>query len=135
MVDANALITSRHQLDCSGSITLGSFSSIASHETKILPHRTDLREDVQVAYHVVIGDRSFVGARCLILGGASLAANSVLTAGSVLTRSNSVAESGLQAGVPAKFRGAVEGRWFSRSKTGTSRVFIPATGTTVEDAL
>jgi len=135
VVKANAFITSRHQLDCSGSITLGSFSTIAGHETKILSHSIDVREDVQVAYPVVIGDRSFVGARCLILGGASLPAHSVLAAGSVLIRSNSEAESGLYAGVPAKFRGTVEGKWFTRSKTGTTRVFIPATGSTVEDAL
>lgn len=132
---SNSFITSRHQLDCSGSITLGSFSTIAGHETKILSHSIDVREDVQVAHPVVIGDRSFVGARCLILGGASLPSHSVLAAGSVLARSKSVSESGLYAGVPAKFRGPVGGKWFSRSTTGTSRVYIPATDTIVEDAL
>jgi acetyltransferase-like isoleucine patch superfamily enzyme len=135
VVKSNAFITSRHQLDCSGSITLGSFSTIAGHETKILTHSIDVREDVQVAHPVVIGDRSFVGARCLILGGASLPDRSVLAAGSVFARSKSVGEPGLYAGVPARFRGPVEGKWFSRATTGTSRVFIPTTGTTIEDAL
>ncbi|MET4705315.1 DapH/DapD/GlmU-related protein [Frigoribacterium sp. UYMn621] len=134
-VKSNAFITSRHQLDCSGSITLGSFSTIAGHETKILSHSIDVREDVQVAHPIIIGDRSFVGARCLILGGAFLPERSVLAAGSVLARSKSAGEPGLYAGVPARFRGPVEGKWFGRTATGTSRVFIPATGKTVEDAL
>lgn len=134
-VGANAFITSRHQLDCSGSITLGSFSTIAGHGTKILSHSIDVRENVQVAHPVIIGSRSFVGTGCLILGGASLPEYSVLAAGSVLARSKSVAESGLYAGVPARFRGPVEGKWFSRTETGTSRIFIPATGMIVEDAL
>ena len=131
----NAFITSRHQFDCSGSITVGAFSSVAGHQTKFLSHSIDVAKDVQVAYPIVIGERSFVGARCLILGGAVLPAHSVLAAGSVLARSRAGGESGLWAGVPAKFRGPVGGEWFTRAATGTSRVFIPSTGETVENAI
>jgi acetyltransferase-like isoleucine patch superfamily enzyme len=135
VIGSHSFITSRHQFDCSGSLTLGDYSTIAGHQTRVLSHSIDVREDVQVAYPVRIGDRSFVGARCLILGGASLPSNSVLAAGSVLSRSREPGEPGLYAGVPAKHRGPVEGKWFTRSATGTSRVFIPATGETVEDAI
>ncbi|GAA3887032.1 hypothetical protein GCM10022381_31350 [Leifsonia kafniensis] len=135
IVGAHSFITSRHQLDCSGSVVLGSFSCIAGHETKILSHSIDVRRDVQVAHPVRIGDRSFVGARCLLLGGAVLPDRSVLGAGSVLTRTRQEQEPGLWAGVPATLRGPIDGDWFSRAATGTSRVYVPATGETIEDAI
>lgn len=130
----HAKITSRHQLDCSGSLRIGAFASIAGHETKVLSHSIDVRLDAQVAYPVVIGARSFVGARSLILGGAALPDSSVLAAGSTLIRSRAPGESGLWAGVPAVLRGPVSGRWFTRQTTGTTRVHVPSTGETVEDA-
>lgn len=133
-VGANAYITSRHQMDCSGSLSVGEFSALAGHNSRVLTHSIDIARDAQAAYPVVIGERSFVGTRCLLLGGATLPGLSVLAAGSVLTRSREPEESGLWAGVPAKFKGPVRGDWFTRTKMSTNRVFIPETGATVEDA-
>lgn len=132
---SHAKITSRHQLDCSGSLEVGDFSSIAGHETRVLSHSVDLGRDAQVAHPITIGERSFVGARCLLLGGAHLPARSVLAAGSVLPHRKTDAMPGLWAGVPAEFKRQVSGAWFERTSTSTSRVFIPETGETVEDAL
>lgn len=132
---SHAKITSRHQLDCSGTVTIGGYASVAGHQTKILTHSVDVRRDAQVAHPVAIGAYSFVGARALLLGGAVLPDHSVLGAGSVLTRTRSAPERGLWAGVPATLRGPVEGKWFSRSATGTSRLYIPSTGETVEGAI
>ena len=70
-----------------------------------------------------------------MLGGAVLPERSVLGAGSVLTKTRDVAESGLWAGVPATLRGPIDGKWFSRTATGTTTVYIPATGETVENAI
>lgn len=133
-VGEHAFITSHHHLDCSGSVTVEAFTSIAGRGTTVLTHSIDLRTDVQSAYPVVIGERSFVGTGCTILGGAVLPPRSVLGAGSVLPRSSHVREPGLWAGAPAQRRGDVSGEWFARTKTGTNRVYIPATGETVEDA-
>lgn len=134
-LDAHAKITSRHQLDCSGSVLIGEYSSMAGHQTRVLSHSVDVRRDVQVAHPIKIGARSFIGARCLLLGGAVLPERSVLGAGSVLTKTREVGESGLWAGVPATLRGPIDGKWFSRTATGTTRVYIPATGETVENAI
>ncbi|TFC94236.1 MULTISPECIES: DapH/DapD/GlmU-related protein [Cryobacterium] len=134
-VGSHSFVTSRHQFDCSGSIVIGEYSSVAGHETKIVTHSIDVRRNAQAAYPVRIGSRSFVGARCLLLGGAILPDRSVLAGGSVLSRAREDALPGLWAGVPAVLRGPIDGEWFERSTTGTSRVFIPATGETVEDAL
>lgn len=134
-VGANAYITSRHQMDCSGSLSLGEFSAIAGHDSRVLSHSIDLQKDAQVAYPVVIGERSFVGTRCLLLGGAALPSHSVLAAGSVLTRSTDGGESGLWAGAPAKYKRPVTGAWFQRTSMSTNRVYIPDTGKTIEDAI
>lgn len=130
----HASITSRHHLDCSGTITIESYACMAGRSSLILTHSIDLRIDAQSAYPVVIGARSFTGAGCTILGGATLPPNSVLGAGSVLTRSKREREPGLWAGVPASHRGPVSGEWFTRDRTSTRRVHIPATGQTIEDA-
>lgn len=123
----HAKITSRHQLDCSGSVTLGAFASIAGHQSRVMSHSVDLERDAQAAFPVVIGERAFVGTRVLILGGAVLPPRSVLGAGSVLTRARGVPEPGLWAGVPAKLRGAVSGAWFDRHETSTHDLWIPET--------
>lgn len=131
---AHSYVTSRHRLDCSGSVHVGEYASVAGHSTTILTHSIDLRRDAQAAYPVTIGERSFLGTSCILLGGAEMPADSVLGAGSVLTRSREARAPGLWAGVPATHRGPTEGSWFTRSVTGTRRVYIPATGETVEDA-
>lgn len=133
-VEDHGKITSRHHLDCSGGVTVGSFASIAGSGTTLLTHSVDLRRDAQVARPIDVGAYSFVGARCMVLGGAVLPERSVLGAGSVLTRSREERDPGLWAGVPAAHRGSVGGAWFERTTTHTKRVYIPGTGETVEDA-
>ncbi|RKE59408.1 hypothetical protein [Microbacterium sp. AG238] len=123
----HAKITSRHQLDCSGSLTLGAFASLAGHQSRVMSHSVDLQRNAQAAFPVVIGERSFVGTRVLILGGAVLPPRSVLGAGSVLTRARGVPDAGLWAGVPATLRGTVSGAWFDRRETSTHDLWIPAT--------
>lgn len=130
----HSYVTSRHRLDCSGSVHVGAFASVAGHSTTILTHSIDLRRDAQAAYPVIIGERSFLGTNCTLLGGAEMPPHSVLGAGSVLTRTRGQREPGLWAGVPATHRGPTAGLWFTRSVTGTRRVYIPATGETVENA-
>ncbi|MCR2823964.1 acyltransferase [Microbacterium sp. zg.Y909] len=132
-LDSHAKITSRHQLDCSGSVTLGAFASLAGHQSRVMSHSVDLAHDAQAAFPVRIGERSFVGTRVLILGGAVLPARSVLGAGSVLVRSRAAdPEPGLWAGVPARHRGPVSGAWFDRERTSTGDVWLADTDTIVK---
>lgn len=133
-VGPRAKITSRHSLDCSGGVRLGELASIAGRQTTVLTHSVDLGRDAQVAYPVDIGQRSFVGSNCLLLGGATLPPRSVLGAGAVL-RGGEVDRPGLWAGVPATWRGPVDGRWFDRDHTSTTRLYVPETGHTHEDVI
>ncbi|SDQ97461.1 hypothetical protein [Microbacterium sp. cf332] len=127
----HAKITSRHQLDCSGSVRLGAFASMAGHQSRVMSHSVDLRRNAQAAFPVAIGERAFVGTRVLILGGAVLPRRSVLGAGSVLTRARGVPDPGLWAGVPATRRGDVSGAWFDRDETSTHDLWIAETDTIV----
>lgn len=133
-LDVHSYVTSRHSLDCSGSVSVGPFASLAGHGSTVLTHSIDLRRDAQTALPVVIGERSFIGTNCILLGGAVFPPRSVLGAGSLLTRSKTEREPGLWAGVPATRRGDADGAWFNRKVTGTRRVYVPTTDETVEDA-
>lgn len=128
---AHGKIMSRHQLDCSARVDVGAFASMAGHESRVLTHSVDLRNNAQTATPVRIGDRSFVSSRCLILGGAALPARSVLAAGGVLVRGTRT-ESGMYAGVPARRIKAVEGAWFDRDKGETRRIVVDTPDGTVE---
>lgn len=128
-------ITSRHQVDCSGSLHVGELAAVAGHQTKILTHSIDLARNAQSARPVVIGARTFVGARCLLLGGAEMPERSVLAAGSVLTPRPEPRESGLWAGVPAVYKRPIEGAWFDRAERGTPDIYIPDTGESVQGAI
>lgn len=131
---AHSYITSRHELDCSGSVHIGSFAALAGFRSQVLTHSIDLTRNAQTARPVEIGERSFVGAMSLLLGGSSLPARSVLAAGSVLTSAERV-ESGLWAGVPARWKAPVAGAWFERASRGTQDLYIPEEDRVVTNAI
>ncbi len=134
-LEACAKISSRHTLDCSGAIRVGSYSSIAGHRTTILTHSTDLRLNAQSASPVEIGKYSFIGTDCLLLGGSVLPNYSALGAGSALTRSSARDDrAGLWLGAPASWYKAIEGKWFSRTETRTTSVVDIATGKIINRA-
>lgn len=127
----HSYVTSRHGLDCSGSFSLGAFSALAGFGSQVLTHSVDLSRNAQSAYPVVIGERSFIGARCLLLGGGRLPQRSVLAAGSVLTDAERT-EQGLWAGVPARFKSVMSGEWFDRTVGSTTAIYLPELDRTIE---
>ena len=132
-IDESAGITSRHSVDCSGPVHLEPFSLLAGHGTQVLTHSIDLGRNVQSAHPIVIGERSFVGSRCVVLGGASVPSKSVVAAGSVVT-SAALDEASLIAGVPARSRRPIEGAWFERETEKTNTVYDSRTGNLTFDA-
>lgn len=136
VLEDHASLTSRHKLDCTALVRLGAFSMVAGNGTSIMTHALDLGRDAQDATSVSIGKSSFVGTRCVILGGGALPPTSVLGAGAVLVKDYANGEPGLYAGVPARRVADVSGDWFTRTSTATRRlVSRHGRGTTViEDA-
>lgn len=132
-MDEGSKIITRHKFDCSGGIHIGEMSSVAGNGSLFLTHSTDIENNWQSALPIYVGKRSFVGARSLLLGGATLPDNSVLGAGSVLTRCKGIRNSGLWGGVPARWIAPVEGLWFSRVNPHTWRLNIPDSNQVIED--
>jgi acetyltransferase-like isoleucine patch superfamily enzyme len=94
-------ITKNHHIDCTSSITIGNFVTVAGYQSQLLTHSIDVFENRQDSAPITIGDYAFVGTNVVILGGAALPARSVLGAKSLLNKSFTE-EFKLYAGVPAK---------------------------------
>lgn len=100
IIGDESAITTGHYLDCTASITVGNFTTIAGRGTHFLTHGIDIELLRQDAAPIRVGDYCLVGTRSLLLAGASLNNRCVLAAGSTLTRRPTV-ENQLYAGVPA----------------------------------
>lgn len=129
------VVTTRHSIDCSGSVRLGAFASVAGHQTQMLSHQVDFTDVVQTCAPIEIGDHAFVGTRCTVLAGARLPDRSVLAAGSVLTRAREHADPGLYSGNPARRTRDIDGGWFHRAVGVTQAVRVNGTGEIVRDAV
>ncbi len=98
-------------MDGSGGLTIGSGCDFASG-THVYTHSSALRCVSGRSYPtvdrapVVIGDRVFVGANCVIQMGVTIGDEAIVSAGSVVTRD--VAPRTVVAGVPARVVGAVD---------------------------
>ena len=97
----HAAITSRHIIDCTATIVIGRFSTVAGYRSQLVTHTINLAESRQDAVPIRIGEYCFVGTNCVILGGSILPDYSVLAANAVL---NEPLPDGfvLYGGVPAR---------------------------------
>ncbi len=114
----HASVTNRHLLDCTGSVSIGAFSTFAGFQSQILTHSIDLAAGRQSSQPVSIGEYCFVGTNCVLLGGSKLPDRSVLGAKSLLNKAWTDAGI-LYGGVPAKPLRALptaEMRYFQRQE-------------------
>ncbi|MCW3094225.1 MAG: acyltransferase [Ferruginibacter sp.] len=117
IVGRSSAITKNHHIDCTSTITIGSFSTIAGYHSQLLTHSIDVVESRQNSTPITIGDYAFVGTNVVILGGASLPSRSVLGAKSLLNKVFTE-EFTLYGGVPAKAVSMItkEAKYFQRTK-------------------
>ena len=94
-------ITHRHLIDCTNSVSIGSFTTVAGFRSQILTHSIDLENNRQSSAPITIGDYCFIGTDCVLLGGSSLPDRSVLGAKSLLNKQYEC-KSWLYAGTPAR---------------------------------
>ncbi|CAN5379017.1 hypothetical protein BH11ACT6_BH11ACT6_44560 [soil metagenome] len=141
-----AIITSRHNVDCSGIVRIGEMSAVAGQRTTILSHEIDITMNVQSAGRVFIGERSVVLTNCVVLKGAILPPCSLLTAHSTLARSRKLSPApGIYSGSPAEFTRSNPtdgGSWFERTDSATTKLRIdlprdpgPSTSSVAEKSL
>jgi acetyltransferase-like isoleucine patch superfamily enzyme len=101
IVGEHAAITHRHLIDCTNSVVIGKFATVAGFQSQILTHSIDIQRNRQASAPVRVGDYCFVGTNCVLLGGSALPDFCVLGAKSLLNKA--FAESHhLYGGVPAR---------------------------------
>ena len=83
----HSAITHRHLIDCTNSVRIGAFTTMAGFQSQILTHSIDLDRNRQASSSVRIGDYCFVGTNSVFLPGSELPSFSVLGAKSLLNRS------------------------------------------------
>lgn len=101
ILNKHAAITNRHLIDCTNSITIGSFTIIAGFQSQMITHSIDLQESRQSSNPISVGKYCFVGSNSVLLGGSSLPDYSVLGANSFLSKTFTDSYY-LYAGVPAR---------------------------------
>ena len=101
IVGEHAAITHRHLIDCTNSVEIGKFTTMAGFQSQILTHSIDLEKNRQSSGPVRIGDYCFVGTNCVLLAGSALPDFCVLGAKSLLNKAFSESHQ-LYGGVPAR---------------------------------
>lgn len=101
IVGEHSAITHRHFIDCTNSVVIGGFTTMAGFQSQILTHSIDLEKNRQTSAPVRVGDYCFIGTNCVLLGGSSLPNYSVLGAKSLLNKSFAESHQ-LYAGLPAQ---------------------------------
>jgi acetyltransferase-like isoleucine patch superfamily enzyme len=111
----HAAITKNHHIDCTSSIYIGKFTTIAGYRSQILTHSINIMENRQDSNPISIGAYCFVGTASIILGGTTLPDYSVLGAQSLLNKRLDETYS-LYGGVPAKSISKIpkEAKYFTR---------------------
>lgn len=115
ILDEFSAITKHHHLDCTNTISIGKFVTIAGYQSQFLTHSIDIYKNRQDSKPIKIGDYTFIGTNVVVLGGAVLPAYSVLGAKSLLNKAFEE-EWKLYGGVPAKLVSEIskEAKYFKR---------------------
>lgn len=101
IIGAHSAITHRHLIDCTNSITVGRFTTVAGFQSQMLTHSIDLEHNRQASAPIRIGDYCFIGTNCVLLGGSVLPDFCVLGAKSLLNKPFTETHQ-LYGGVPAR---------------------------------
>ena len=97
----HAAITHRHLIDCTNSVVIGRFTTMAGFQSQILTHSIDLERNRQASAPVRVGEYCFIGTNSVLLPGSVLPDFCVLGAKSLLNKSFTTTHQ-LYAGVPAE---------------------------------
>jgi acetyltransferase-like isoleucine patch superfamily enzyme len=111
-----AAITKNHHLDCTNSLIIGAFSTVAGYHSQFLTHSINVVDGRQDSAPIHIGAYTFIGTNVVVLGGAVLPSYSVLGAKSLLNKPYTD-EWTLYGGVPARPVGNIPhtAKYFSRT--------------------
>ena len=118
LLGRHSAITKNHHLDCTNSLTIGEFTTIAGYQSQFLTHSIDVFANRQDSKPIVIGNYCFVSTNVTVLGGAILPDYSILGAKSLLNKNYNDSWI-LYAGVPARpVKSLPEEALYFKRKTG-----------------
>jgi acetyltransferase-like isoleucine patch superfamily enzyme len=101
ILSEHSSITHRHLIDCTNSVTIGKFTTVAGFQSQIVTHWIDIEHCRQTSAPISIGDYCFVGTNSVLIGGSALPDFCVLGAKSLLNKPFSETHQ-LYGGVPAR---------------------------------
>jgi acetyltransferase-like isoleucine patch superfamily enzyme len=99
-IKRHGAVTHRHLIDCTDSVTIGEFTTLAGWGSQLVTHGIDVATSRQRSAPIEIGSYCLIGTRCILLKGSKLPDYSVLGAGSVLVHAKSETHK-IYSGVPA----------------------------------
>lgn len=116
IIGKETAITKKHHLDCTNTIRIGNYVTIAGYNSQFLTHSIDVYENRQDSHPIIIGDYCFVSTGVIVLGGSKLPSYSVLAAGSVLNK-ELTEEWSIYGGIPTKLIKAIpkDAKYFTRT--------------------
>jgi acetyltransferase-like isoleucine patch superfamily enzyme len=86
LLGRHSAVTKNHHLDCTDTIEIGDFATVAGYGSQFLTHSIDIIAGRQHSEPIKIGAYTFVGTNCTVLGGAVLPDYSVLGAKALLNK-------------------------------------------------
>jgi len=101
IVGEHSAITHRHLIDCTNSVTIGKFTTVAGFQSQVITHWIDIEQSRQTSAPARVGDYCFVGTNCVLIGGSALPDFCVLGAKSLLNKAFTETYQ-LYGGVPAQ---------------------------------
>ena len=96
---AHSAITNRHFIDCTDSVSIGKYTTIAGFRSQLLTHSIDLKKARQSCAPISIGDYCFIGTGSIFLPGSQVPSYSIVSAGSLINKKLSD-EKYLYGGIP-----------------------------------
>ena len=117
IMEEDASLTSRHIVDCTNTVTLGAFSTVAGFYSQILTHGIDVATNRQTSAPISVGHHTMIGTRVILLKGSRVPDRAVVGAGSVF-RGTPEGTGGLWSGIPASRVREIDetGTYFTRKK-------------------
>lgn len=117
IVGRHSAITKNHHLDCTSTISIGEFVTIAGYRSQLLTHSVDVVESRQDSAPIRIGDYCFVGTSVVVLGGGELPSHSILGACSLLNKAHEGTHR-IYGGIPARELSAIpaDAKYFHRER-------------------
>ncbi len=94
-------ITSRHLIDCTNTITIGNYTTIAGTRSQFLTHSLNIYSARQESLPINIGNYCFISTNVICLSGSSIPDYSIVSALSLCNKKY-IDEHTLYGGVPAK---------------------------------